>query len=187
MLTKIGAFCQTLGIACSYVVSLLSQFSCILPCNSFLSNLCLLLSSNKCSPPPSLPMSSTNRAKILIGAQGNINSQCDFPHFRCTSRLCSCSFKFHGHCYFKILKVQKVEKVQEGALRLLYKDNDRSNEDLLRKASKNSMHMSRLRSLCIEINKTMKKQNPTSMQDIFHFKSVSSPNSSSRTSTTYIT
>ena len=42
------------------------------------------------------------------------------------------------------------------------------------------MHVSRLRSLCIEIYKTMKKQNPIFMQDIFQFKSVCNPNRSSR-------
>ena len=42
------------------------------------------------------------------------------------------------------------------------------------------MHVSRLRSLCIEIHKTMKKQNPTFMQDIFQVKSVCNPNRSSR-------
>ena len=35
-------------------------------------------------------------------------------------------------------------------------------------------------SLVYEIHKTMKKQNPTFMQDIFHFKSVCDPNRSSR-------
>ena len=42
------------------------------------------------------------------------------------------------------------------------------------------MHVSRLPSLCIEIHKTMKKQNPTLMQEIFRFKSVCNPNRSSR-------
>ena len=74
---------------------------------------------------------------------------------------------------------QKVEKVQDRALRFLYKDDDSCCEDLLRKAGKNFMHVSRLRSLCIEIHQTMKK-NPTFMQDIFQFKSVCNPNRSSR-------
>ena len=52
---------------------------------------------------------------------------------------------------------QKVEKIQERALRFLYTDDDSSYEDLLHKAGKNFMHVSRLRSLCIEIHKTMKK------------------------------
>ncbi len=50
---------------------------------------------------------------------------------------------------------------------------DENSLDLLRKAGKNVIHVSRLRSFCIEIHKTMKMQNLTFMQDIFHFKSVS--------------
>ena len=67
---------------------------------------------------------------------------------------------------------QKIEKIQERALKFLYNDNNSSYEDLLRKADKNFMHVSRLRSLCIEIYKTIKKLNPTFMQEIFHFTSV---------------
>ena len=52
--------------------------------------------------------------------------------------------------------VRKVEKIQERALRFLYKDNDSSY--LLRKAGKNFMHVSQLRSLCIEIHKAMKNK-----------------------------
>ena len=75
---------------------------------------------------------------------------------------------------------KKLKKIQERALRFLYTNDDSSYEDLLRKAGKNFMHVSRLRSLCIEIHKTMKKQNPTFMQDIFQVKSVCNPNRSSR-------
>ena len=67
--------------------------------------------------------------------------------------------------------LQKVERIQERALRFLFNDNNSTYEELLTKSGKNYMHVSRLRALCIEIYKTMKQLNPVFMQNIFSFKS----------------
>ena len=67
--------------------------------------------------------------------------------------------------------LQKVERIQERALRFLFNDNNSTYEELLTKSGKNYMHVSSLRALCIEIYKTMKQLNPAFMQNIFSFKS----------------
>ena len=66
--------------------------------------------------------------------------------------------------------VKKIEKIHERALRFLYNDSTSSYDDLLSKAEKCTMRISRLRTLCIEIYKTVSKLNPPFMQDIFKLK-----------------
>ena len=59
--------------------------------------------------------------------------------------------------------LQKIEKIQERALRFLYDDHRASYSELLSKSERCTMHVSRLRVLCIEVFKTLKKHKP-----IFH-------------------
>ena len=73
--------------------------------------------------------------------------------------------------YFSTSKsLQKVEKIQERALRCLHNDHVSSCKDLLLKSNRCTMLVSRQRKLCIEIFKTLKKLNPAFMNDIFSFR-----------------
>ena len=59
--------------------------------------------------------------------------------------------------YFSSAKsLQKIEKIQERALRFLHNDHLSSYGDLLSKSERCTMHVSRLRVLCIEVFKTLK-------------------------------
>ena len=71
----------------------------------------------------------------------------------------------------------KIEKIQERALRFLYNDHGSSYNDLLLKSQRCTMHVSRLRSLSLEIFKTLHNLNPSFMKDIFQ---VRTSNYSSR-------
>ena len=74
--------------------------------------------------------------------------------------------------YFSSSKsLQKVEKLQEHALRFLYNDHTSSYNDLLMRSSKCMMHVARQRLLCIEIYKTLNHLNPPFMQSIFELRS----------------
>ena len=92
---------------------------------------------------------------------------------------------FYSNCplvwHFSSAKsLQKVERMQERALRFLFNDNSSSYEELLTKSGNNYMHVSRLQALCIEIYKTMKQLNPVFMQNIFSFKSSTNLSRSQR-------
>ncbi len=65
----------------------------------------------------------------------------------------------------------KIEKLHKRALQFLHNDRISSYTDLLSKSKKCSMNINRLRTLCIEIYKTMHDLNPHFMKDIFQFKS----------------
>ena len=70
--------------------------------------------------------------------------------------------------YFSSSKsLQKIEKLQERALRFLYNDHTSSYNDLLSNSDKCNMPISRQRALCIEIFKIVKQLNPSFMQNIF--------------------
>ena len=62
---------------------------------------------------------------------------------------------------------KKVEDIQKRALRFLHDDNESSYEELLIQTGKNSMNVNRLKSLCIEIFKTINDMNPCYWKDIF--------------------
>ena len=64
--------------------------------------------------------------------------------------------------------LNKVEKVQERALRFLYNDYNISYDKLLKYARKTTMVVGRLRTLCVEIYKTLNDLCPSYMKDIFH-------------------
>ena len=76
--------------------------------------------------------------------------------------------------YFSSSKsLQKIEKLQERALRFLYNDHTSSYDDLLSRSrsTKCTMHVARRRLLCIEIFKTLNHLNPPFMQSIFELRS----------------
>ena len=60
--------------------------------------------------------------------------------------------------------------MQRRALRFLYDNYDSSNESILKLAGKCTMNVTRLRSLCIEMFKTLNSINPNFMNDIFELK-----------------
>ena len=74
--------------------------------------------------------------------------------------------------YFSSAKsLQKIEQLQERALRFLYNDHTSSYNDLLLKSDKGTMLVARQITLCIEIFKTVKHLNPPFMQNIFKLRS----------------
>ena len=68
---------------------------------------------------------------------------------------------------------QKIEKIQECALRFLHNDQLSSYGVLLSKSKRCTMHVFRLKFPCIEIFNTLNKLYPSFMQDIFQVKSSS--------------
>ena len=74
--------------------------------------------------------------------------------------------------YFSSSKsLQKIEQLQERALRFFYNDYTSSYNDLLLKSNKCTMLIARQRILCIQIFKTVKLLNPPFMQNIFELRS----------------
>ena len=70
--------------------------------------------------------------------------------------------------HFSSMKsLQKIEKSQESALGFLYNDHKSSYNDLLLKSRRCTMQVSRQRTLCIEIYKTMNDLNPLFMKNFF--------------------
>ena len=69
--------------------------------------------------------------------------------------------------------LNKVESLQNRALRFLYEDCVSSYDDLLKKAGKETMKVNRSRSLCTEIYKLINNINPTYMNEIFKLKKTS--------------
>ena len=68
--------------------------------------------------------------------------------------------------------LNKVESLQKRALRFLYEDYVSSYEELLQKAGKETMKVNRLRSLCIEIYKSINDIKPTYMNEIFKLRNI---------------
>lgn len=62
----------------------------------------------------------------------------------------------------------KIEKIQERCLRLLQNNTTDTYEDLLAKSNQPSMEVKRIRTLAIEIFKTLNDMNPNYMKSIFH-------------------
>ena len=63
--------------------------------------------------------------------------------------------------------LNKVESLQKRALRFLYDNYDSSYESILKISGKSTMNANRLRSLCIEIFKTLNNINPAFMNEMF--------------------
>ena len=68
--------------------------------------------------------------------------------------------------------LNKVESLQKRALRFLYDNYDSSYESILKIAAKSTMNVNRLRSLCIEIFKTLNNINPAFMNEIFELRKI---------------
>ena len=69
--------------------------------------------------------------------------------------------------------LNKIENFQKRPLRCFYDDIKVSYEHLLSKGGKPKMNVSRLRTLCVEICKTLNDLNPSFINDIFKFKNKS--------------
>ena len=95
-------------------------------------------------------LTSSNR-KLLI----NSFIYCHFNYCPLVWHFMSCNSK------------NKIEKIQECAIRFLTNDSKSSYASILEKSGKVSMEVNRLRILCIEIFKTLKDINPQYMADIF--------------------
>ena len=63
--------------------------------------------------------------------------------------------------------VRKIERIQERALRILYNDFESDYEVLLKQSGKCTMEVRRLRTLALEIFKTLQNLNPIFMEEIF--------------------
>ena len=68
--------------------------------------------------------------------------------------------------------LNKVESLQKRALRFLYEDVS-SYEELLQKAGKKTIKVKRLRSICIEIYKSINNINPMYINEIFKLRKTS--------------
>ena len=60
---------------------------------------------------------------------------------------------------------KNIENLQKIALRFLCNDYEISYEELLSESATSSMHVRRLRALCVELYKTINKLNPNFMRD----------------------
>ena len=93
------------------------------------------------------------------------------------------SFVYSNFSYCRLVwnfpsakSLQKVEKIQERALRFLYNDHTSSYDALLVKSGRCYIHVSRLRSLYIEIYKTMKDLNPYFHEGSFRIQIINKSN-----------
>ena len=64
--------------------------------------------------------------------------------------------------------VTKIQQIQTRALRILYNDFDSDCKTLLDKSGKCAMEVKRLRTLGLEVFKTLNNLNPAFMEEIFH-------------------
>ena len=73
------------------------------------------------------------------------------------------------------VSLEKIKNLQKRALRLLYKSYNTAYEDLLLKSCFSSMNEKRLRTLRVEIFKTLNNLNPSFMIEIFSLKQMDKP------------
>ena len=66
--------------------------------------------------------------------------------------------------------LNRIENVQKRPLRFLLDDYESTYEQLLNKAGRNSISINRLRTLHVEIYKTLNELNPSFMKNIFTVK-----------------
>ena len=64
--------------------------------------------------------------------------------------------------------VKKIEKIQERALGILYTDFSSDFESILNKSGKSTMKVKPLRTLALEVFKTLNNMNPEYIKKIFH-------------------
>ena len=70
-------------------------------------------------------------------------------------------------------KQKKIEKVQERALRFIYRDYDSSYESLLLKSQLPSLKVRRLRAIALEAFKILNNLSPVYLNDLLTFKNLS--------------
>ena len=63
--------------------------------------------------------------------------------------------------------MSKIERIQERAFRILYDDYNSDYNTLLHMADSQKMEIKRLRTLALEVFKTINNLNPAYMKDIF--------------------
>ena len=63
--------------------------------------------------------------------------------------------------------IRKIEKIQKRCLRIILNDYESDYETLLRNSNKPTMEIRRLRTLAVEIFKTLNEINPPYMKNIF--------------------
>ena len=73
------------------------------------------------------------------------------------------------------VSLKKIENLQKRALRFLYKSCNTSYEDLLLKSNFSSKDVKRLRTLSVEIFKTLNNLNPSFMNEIFSLRQKDRP------------
>ena len=73
------------------------------------------------------------------------------------------------------VSLKKIENLQKRTLRSLYKTYNTSYEDILLRSGFSSMNVKRLRTLCIEIFKTLNNLNPSFMKEIFSLRETNRP------------
>ena len=73
------------------------------------------------------------------------------------------------------VSLKKIENLQKRALKFLHKRYNTSYEDLLLKSRFSSMNVKRLRTLCVEIFKTLNNLNPSFMKTIFSLRQTDRP------------
>ena len=66
--------------------------------------------------------------------------------------------------------LNRIENMQKRALRFLLDDYESTYEQLLNKASRSSTNINRLKTLCVEIYKTLNELNPSFRKNIFTVK-----------------
>ena len=85
--------------------------------------------------------------------------------------------KFQNYCpliwhFCSEANIQKLEKIQERALRFIYNNYDQDYDSLLLKAMLPTLHVRRLRSIAIiETYKIINKEGPTYLHDLLKIKS----------------
>ena len=77
--------------------------------------------------------------------------------------------------FSNVVSLKKIENLQKRALRFLYKSYYTSYEDLLLKSGVSSINVTLLRTLCIEIFKTLNNLNPSFMKEIFSLRQTNRP------------
>ena len=61
----------------------------------------------------------------------------------------------------------QLEKLQKHALRIFFNDYESNNDTLLQRSGRPLLYVSRLRAVALETNKTINKQNPQFLQDLY--------------------
>ena len=87
-------------------------------------------------------------------------------------------FSHFNYCplvwYFTTARqLQKIEKIQERALRFITDDYESSYEMLMKNTETTTMRVRQMQSLCVEIYKTLSNLNPKYMRELFERNSLS--------------